>query len=86
MTHPLTIFSGNPRKVIVSRQGVAMFNAQWPCSTLRTSRAYWFEYDESGDLIDTDCPEHDDGPAAVAMADDCRAWLFDGIKPEWMIA
>lgn len=63
------------RKVRVSREGIAVFNARWPGSTLRDSRAYWFEFDESGDLIDTDVPEQDDGPAAVALAADCLAWL-----------
>lgn len=72
-----------PRKVRVAPEGVAAFNRRWPGSTLRDSRAYWFEFDESGDLIDTDCPEHDDGPAAVAMAADCLAWLDDDESPEW---
>jgi len=72
------------RKIIVSRAGVAAFNATWPCSTLRPTRAYWFEFDAGGDLIDTDCPEQDDGPAASAMADDCRAYLFDGMPPSWV--
>ena len=72
-----------PRKVQVSREGVALFNRQWPCSTLRDSRAYGFEFDESGDLVDTDCPEQDDGPAAPAMADGCKAWLFDDVTPDW---
>jgi hypothetical protein len=70
-------------KVRVSRAGVEMFNRQWPCSTLRSSRAYWFEFDSRGDLVDTDCPEHDDGPAAVVLADDCKAFLFDQIVPAW---
>lgn len=73
-----------PGKVRVSREGVASFNRAWPCSTLRDARAYWFEFDSTGDLVDTDCPEHDDGPAAVAMADDCKAWLFDDVQPEWI--
>lgn len=72
------------RKVILSREAIALFNAQWPCSTLRSTRAYWFEFAENGDLIDTDCPEHDDGPAASAIADDCKAYLFEGIKPAWL--
>ena len=71
------------RKVIVSRAGVASFNRGWPCSKLRDSRAYWFEFDADGDLIDTDCPESDDGPESVAMADDCKAFLFEGLQPEW---
>jgi hypothetical protein len=72
-----------PNKVRVSQVGVALFNRQWPCSSLRESRSYWFEFDNSGDLIDTDVPEHDDGPAASAMADDCKAWI-NGEEPEWL--
>lgn len=77
------VFSGNPLKVIVSRDEIRLFNSRWPCSTLRDSRAYWFEFDASGDLIDTDCPESDDGPAASAIADDCKAFLFDARLPDW---
>ena len=82
----LEIWNGDSRKVIVPRQAVALFNAQWPCSTLRTSRAYWFEFDERGDLVDTDCPESDDGPATLALAEDCRAFLDDGTQPDWLCA
>lgn len=71
------------RMVIVSRDAVASFNRGWPCSTLRSTRAYWFEFDECGDLIDTDCPEQDDGPAASAMSDDCKAFLFEEVRPSW---
>lgn len=78
-------FSANPRKVIVRPSEIALFNAKWPCSELRSTRAYWFEFDASGDLVDTDCPESDDGPAASALADDCRAWLFDDVEPHWII-
>jgi hypothetical protein len=70
-------------KVRVSKEGVAAFNARWPGSTLRPSRAYWFEFDRDGDLVDTDCPEHDDGPAVLAMVADCKTYLFDGEVPEW---
>ena len=70
-------------KVIVSRNEVARFNSKWPCSELRDSRSYWFEFDDNGDLIDTDVPEHDDGTAARAMSDDCREWLFNDVQPEW---
>lgn len=70
------------RKVIVSAAAVASFNRGWPCSRLR-DRAYWFEFDSGGDLVDTDCPESDDGPESAAMADDCKAFLFDGDRPEW---
>jgi hypothetical protein len=73
-----------PNKVRVSSLGVRLFNSQWPCSTLRDSRAYWFEFDSSGDLVDCDVPEHDDGPAASAMADDCREFLESGTLPDWL--
>lgn len=74
------------RKVIVSRDEVRLFNAKWPASTLRETRAYWFEFDVDGNLIDTDVPQQDDGPAAVAMADDCRAFLYDDTAPEWRLS
>lgn len=78
-----TIWNETSRKVIVSRDEVANFNRKWPCSELRSSRAYWFEFDEQGDLIDTDVPEQDDGSAASAMSDDCKAFLFNDDVPEW---
>lgn len=65
----------NPRKVIISREEIAAFNATWPGSSLRSSRSYWFEFGASGDLVDCDVPEHDDGPAAAALAEDARDWL-----------
>jgi hypothetical protein len=74
----------NSRKVIVSRNEVSAFNGRWPCSELRDTRAYWFQFDADGDLVDTDVPEQDDGPAASAMADDCRALLFDQTIADWM--
>lgn len=70
-------------KVRVSRQGVAAFNATWHCSELRSSRAYWFEFDSERNLIDTDVPEQDDGSAALAMSKDCEAFLFDDVTPSW---
>ena len=70
----MRIFSGNNRKVIVSREEVARFILSFPCSGLRP-RSYWFEFDENGDLIDTDVPEHDDGPGASALADDAKQFL-----------
>ncbi len=72
------------RKVIVSREGVASFNRGWPCSELSSERAYWFEFDESGDLVDTDVPEHSDGAAALAMSEDCKAYLFEDEQPQWV--
>jgi hypothetical protein len=71
------------RKVIVSRQEVRAFNASWPCSTLRDTRSYWFEFGANGDLVDTDCPDQDDGDAATAMAEDCKRFLFKGTIPPW---
>lgn len=71
------------RKVIVSSDSVASFNRAWPCSELRASRAYWFEFDAQGDLVDTDVPESDDGSASVAMSQDCLAYLDSGEQPSW---
>lgn len=70
------------RKVIVSREGVNAFRQQWPGCSLR-DRSYWFEFDADGDLIDTDVPEHDDGPGSSAMADDCLDYLQYGSLPAW---
>lgn len=78
------LLPGNGRKVQVTREGIALFNARWPCSTLRTSRSYWFEFDQHWDLVDTDCPEQDDGPAASALADDCKAYAATGERPQWL--
>jgi hypothetical protein len=71
----MELFSGNKRKVIVSREEVAEFNRHWPCSELSSNRHYWFEFDTNGDLIDTDVPEHSDGAAASALADDAKTFL-----------
>ena len=65
----------NTRKVIVSRQEVRTFNSGFPCSGLSDDRAYWFEFDLAGDLVDTDVPEHSDGPGASALAADAKAFL-----------
>lgn len=72
-----------PRKVRVSKEGVASFNRGWPCSELQENRAYWFDFDQEGDLVDHDIPNEQDGGAASAMADDCRAWLFHGSAVDW---
>ena len=71
----MKLFSGNKRKVMVSREEVYRFRQSWPCSNLR-DRSYWFEFDANGDLIDTDVPEHDDGPGAAALAEDAKAFLL----------
>jgi hypothetical protein len=78
------IYLIHPRKVVVDRTAIALFNAQWPGSNLRTTRSYWFEFDRNRDLIDTDLPEHDDGSPAMALVEDCRAWLFDLHQPSWI--
>lgn len=72
------------RKVIVHKGAVALFNARWPGSKLNSSRHYWFEFDGTGNLVDTDVPEHADGPEASALADDCREYLIEGEMPEWV--
>jgi hypothetical protein len=79
----MEIWNNNSRKVIVSREEVAQFNAQWPCSSLR-DRSYWFEFEVNGDLVDTDVPEQDDGSAALALSKDCQRFLFDGESPDWL--
>ncbi len=71
------------RKVRVSANGVYQFNRTWPCSELSSDRAYWFEFDNNGDLIDVDVPYEQDGSAAAAMAEDCKAWFFDDVQPDW---
>jgi hypothetical protein len=64
-----------PRKVRLSREGVAMFNGTWPGSRLTRERAYWWEFDAEGDLIDSDAPACDDGPELVALSEDAWAWM-----------
>ena len=69
-------------KVLISRSGVALFNRQWPGSKLR-DRAYWFEFDRNGNLVDCDVPEQDDGFEAAALAQDASHWLFHDEMPQW---
>lgn len=78
-----SIFSGNSRKVIVSREGVAAFNRQWPCSKLDSSRHYWFEFDDSGELVDCDVPEHSDGIEANVLAGDAMQFFLEGDLPDY---
>lgn len=70
----MELFSGNKRKVIVSREEVDAFRSSWPGCKLR-SRSYWFEFDSNSCLVDTDVPEHDDGPEAAALAEDARTFF-----------
>lgn len=67
--------SHNPMKVICSKFDVRRFNDSWLCSRLDPSRHYWFEFDQDGDLIDTDVPEHSDGPESAALCADALEWL-----------
>lgn len=71
------------RKVRATRLAVTLFNNQWPCSPLRESRAYWWGFDEDGNLIDTDTPAHEDGPAALALSEDAQTWMDSGALPAW---
>lgn len=77
----MKIWNETSRKVIVSACDIASFNQGWPGSKLRASRAYWFEFDEEGDLCDTDCPESDDGPESQVLAQDCLEFLLEGVVP-----
>lgn len=72
-------------KVLVSRECVALFNAQFPCSPLSTDRHYWFEFAPNGDLVDHDVPEHSDGTAALALSQDCAEYAESGAQPDWAI-
>jgi hypothetical protein len=74
----------NGLKVRATPNEVAAFNRSWPCSELRATRSYWFEFDQNGDLVDTDCPENDDGSAAAAMSEDCKRLAFDDVQAAWM--
>ncbi len=80
VVHPF-VFSATI-KVFVTADEIRLFNASWPCSTLRSTRSYWFEFDTiNGELTDTDCPESDDGEAASAIAEDCKRFYFEANGP-----
>lgn len=70
------------RKVGFSRDEVKLFRLQFPCSGLR-DRAYWFEFDANGDLVDTDVPEQDDGSGASALSYAAQM-VLDGDTPSWL--
>ena len=78
------IYEVSKNKILVTRLGIGIFNGRWPDSNLRSERHYWFEFSENEDLIDTDVPDQDDGPAAKALVEDCREYLFRGEIPEWV--
>lgn len=70
-------------KVFVSKEEVAKFNRTFPGSMLRDTRSYWFEFDQNGNLVDTDVPAQDDGPAAGALSDSCYEFLFGDLIPDF---
>ena len=70
-------------RVQFSEDEVDEFIAQWPCCRI-VSAPLWFEFDSAGNLIDLNLPEAEDGEAGLALADDARAFLFDGVDPEWL--
>jgi hypothetical protein len=72
-----------PRKVRITRAGVSLFNSRWPGSKLDPKRAYWFEFDAEGNLVDHDVPEHSDGTESLALSNDAQAWLEADTWPEW---
>jgi hypothetical protein len=82
MTNPIFDMVG-ARKVRVSKLGVRLFNACWPCSQLRSTRSYWFEFDSNDDIVDTDVPESDDGLGAAALSSDAFEWMNTGKMPTW---
>lgn len=67
-----------PNKIGFSGAEVVDFMRTFPCSGLR-ERSYWFEFDSEGNLIDTDVPEHDDGPGATALCEQAHEY-WQGLK------
>ena len=71
--------------VTVSKVGVALFNRVWPCSELRDTRPKWFEFDHEGNLVDTNVDDREDGGAALALSQDCQAFLATKELPSWAL-
>lgn len=68
--------AGSGYSVSVSRAEVEAFRRQWPCSGLPSSRVT-FSYASNGDLVDITpyrVAARFDGPAAVALSEDARAY------------
>jgi hypothetical protein len=63
-------------KVRYTTEEVMAFKKSWPASSLQ-DRSYWFEFDDIGDLVDTDVPEQDDGPAALSLSQAAKEYLDD---------
>jgi len=74
----------NSHTVQASPRDVELFNRAWPGSRLSPDRGYWFAFDGTGDLIDHDVPEQDDGREAWALSEDCRDWALYGTWPAWL--
>lgn len=56
--------------------------ARWPCSGLMLEKAYWFEFDQRGDLIDASTSADDASEAsgaAGALADDARSAFLNSV-------
>lgn len=62
------------RKVIVERYEVALFREGFPSSGLQ-NRSYWFEFDDEGNLVDSDVPEQDDGDGATTLSHHAQRFL-----------
>jgi len=75
----MRIINGN--KVFFSTNDVRMFARTWPGCILQ-DRAYWFEFDGEGNLVDTNIPENEDGLEAIALADDAGQYMA-GTRPRW---
>ena len=69
-------------RVCVSRDDVAAFNSQWPCSGI-PERPIWFEFDSNGlvDLGPGDTSEFD-GPALLALSEDAQAYMENKRRKE----
>ncbi len=72
---------GDFRTVVFNKAEVNHFNHSWPGSKLM-DRGHWFEFARNGDLVDTDVPEHSDGPEALALAQEAKEWLED-VEPDF---
>lgn len=65
----------NGNGVYISAADVSAFNAQWPCSPI-VVRPHFAEFDRSGNLVDCDFTEDEDGSAALALIEDAQEWLL----------
>jgi hypothetical protein len=63
-------------RVCVSRDDVADFRSQWPCSGL-PDKAMWFEFESNGDLVDVGPMDTSrfDGPDLLALSQNAQEYL-----------